>query len=93
MIKLPKKVMQDARKKALECLVKSGLYLPGKRSILDETAIKRAGGMRYKYFKYVGARAWLIRGKKKDILIWDNGNGWCQIMSEVDRNAKSKNKR
>lgn len=73
------------RRDALNVLVGVGLYLPKKRSICEEAIIKRAGGLRTEYFKRVpevGVRAWLVQGKKKDLLVWDNGNGWYQVISE-----------
>lgn len=27
-----------------------------------------------------GERAWRIKGKKYEVVYWDNGNGWCSVM-------------
>lgn len=43
-----------------------------------------AGGLRTEYFQRMprlGDRTWLILGKKRDLLVKDEGNGWFSIMS------------
>jgi hypothetical protein len=72
-----------------------GLYYNESREMLDETAIKRAGGLRSgkEYFSRApryGVRAWLIPGRKKNIVIWDTGNGWCRIIKELPISGKVK---
>lgn len=32
-----------------------------------------------------GQRAWLAKGKFGDIIYWDTGNGWCDIIKIVPR--------
>ena len=89
----------DTNKRATDILLEVGLLYDKSRTILDETAIKRAGGFRegieymerYKDGKSkYGERAWLIKGKKKDIITFDAGNGWCQIIKEIPRKVKKK---
>ena len=63
----------------------------------DEEAIKLAGGFKkgIKFMKQApeqGERAWLIEGKKKNIYVWDLGNGHCKIISESDNNGRTNTK-
>jgi len=76
-------------KKAKALLKTVGLLYNDSKEINQETAIVRAGGFK-KGVEYMertpkhGDRAWLIKGKKKDIVVWDTGNGWCQIIKEIE---------
>jgi hypothetical protein len=86
--------LEEPKKSATDILLEVGLLYDRSKLILDETAIKLAGGFR-KGIEYMerykqgtskyGERAWLIKGNKKDIIVFDAGNGWCQIIKEKVR--------
>lgn len=32
-----------------------------------------------------GERAWIAKGKYYDVIYWDNGNGWCNILGVIPK--------
>lgn len=37
-------------------------------------------------FPEFGERAWIAKGKKIEVIYWDEGNGWCSIMQVLPGN-------
>lgn len=35
-----------------------------------------------------GERAWIARGKEIDVVYWDTGNGWCDIIQLIPKTCK-----
>ena len=53
--------------------------------ITDEEIKKKVGGLTTKYYERAleyGERAWRVKGKKKEIIVWDAGNGWYEEMKK-----------
>ncbi|MFN4133435.1 MAG: hypothetical protein ACK4GQ_03600 [Candidatus Hadarchaeales archaeon] len=44
----------------------------------------------HKYAPEYGWRAWKTSGKSVDVVYWDMGNGWCEIMDVIPRKGKNK---
>lgn len=38
-----------------------------------------------------GERAWMAKGRKVDIVYWDTGNGWCDILDIIPQNGGKQN--
>ena len=35
-----------------------------------------------------GERSWIAEGKEIDVVYWDTGNGWCNIMQVIPKTCK-----
>jgi len=47
------------------------------------------------YHKHVpeyGDRAWLIEGEEINIIYWDTGNGWCEIIDIIPKGVNDQNR-
>lgn len=38
-----------------------------------------------------GARAWVAEGLHVDVVYWDAGNGWCDIMQVITKREEEEN--
>lgn len=38
-----------------------------------------------------GERAWRANGINVDVVYWDGGNGWCDIMDVIPKNGEKQN--
>lgn len=56
------------------------------KEVLDKTLdrIAEARGYHERAPEH-GARAWRVRGKFADIVYWDMGNGWCDIIRVIPK--------
>ncbi len=43
----------------------------------------------HKHVPEYGWRAWKASGKSVDVVYWDTGNGWCEIMNVIPRKGKN----
>jgi hypothetical protein len=71
------------KKEAENLLIKSGLMYDRSEQIDDEEIEKRVGGKTKEHYEHVpkfGDRAWKVYGKKRNMIVWDCGNGWFQEM-------------
>ena len=44
----------------------------------------------HKHFPAIGERAWLAEGEEIDVIYWDSGNSWCDILDVIPKNAKTR---
>lgn len=52
----------------------------------DETVVKLCGGLRKQHFEHAkeyGIRCWKAFGKRFDLIVFDCGNGWYQLVKKI----------
>lgn len=55
------------------------------KEVLDATLASIVGTEQQERASEYGERAWRVRGALADVIYWDVGNGWCDIMRIVPR--------
>ncbi len=56
------------------------------KQVLDDTLNRLAEAQSYhEHVPGLGERAWRVRGRFADIIYWDIGNGWCDIIKVIPR--------
>lgn len=63
------------------------------KSLEDKDLIRIVGGLTQEYYSRAtryGERAWRVHGKKFDLIVWDEGNSWYQIMKVLEHRKKRK---
>lgn len=77
-------------KTAKDILISCGLMHDESDMINDEAVEKLCGGLRTRYYDRMasegyGDRAWRANGKNYDLILWDCGNGWYQVVRKLGR--------
>jgi hypothetical protein len=42
---------------------------------------------RYEYVPEYGERAWKVQGRKRTLIVWDEGNGWYSLLTQITKSS------
>ena len=41
----------------------------------------------YEHVSQYGERAWKVQGRKRTLIVWDEGNGWYSILTQITKSS------